>query len=69
VKSCGSPEIFPLNIPYDFAMAYRDLGLEQLEKYTGAIEHEVRDMLRADSALETLGIEEALMEGWDALGL
>jgi len=27
----GAHDIFPLNIPYDFAVAYRDLALEQLE--------------------------------------
>jgi hypothetical protein len=33
----GSHEIFPVNIPYDFAAAYRDLALDQLEEHTTAI--------------------------------
>jgi hypothetical protein len=65
----GSHEIFPMNIPYDFAVAYRDLALDQLEEHTNAIEKEVRDMLRGDWAPEMLGIEEPLMEVWGALGL
>ncbi len=65
----GSHEIFPMNIPYDFAVAYRDLALDQLEEHTNAIEGEVRDMLRGDWAPEMLGIDEPLMEVWVALGL
>jgi uncharacterized Zn finger protein len=65
----GSHEIFPMNIPYDFAVAYRDLALDQLEEHTNAIEQEVRDMLRGDWAPEMLGIEEPLLEVWAALGL
>jgi hypothetical protein len=65
----GADDIFPLNIPYDFAVAYRDLALSQLEKHTKAIEKEVRRMLKGDWAPEMLGIEEPLLEIWDALGL
>jgi hypothetical protein len=65
----GSHEIFPMNIPYDFAVAYRDLALDQLEEHTGAIESEVQDMLRGDWAPDMLGIDEPLMEIWAALGL
>lgn len=65
----GADDIFPLNVPYDFAVAYRDLALDQLEKHTKVIEKEVRRMLRGDWAPEMLGIEEPLMEVWDALGL
>jgi hypothetical protein len=72
----GSSEIFPMNIPYDFAVVYRDLALDQLEEDANAIEDEVRDMLCGDPgsagagwALEMLGIEEPLMEVWVALGL
>jgi hypothetical protein len=65
----GSHEIFPTNIPYDFAVAYRDLALDQLEEHANAIEEEVRDMLRGDWAPEMLGIDEPLMEIWAALGL
>jgi hypothetical protein len=60
----GSHEIFPMNIPCDFAKAYRDLALEQLEEHANAIESEVRDMLRGDWAPEMLGIDEPLMEVW-----
>ena len=65
----GSHEIFPMNIPYDFAEAYRDLALDQLEEHTNAIESEVRNMLRGGWAPEMLGIDEPLMEVWAALGL
>ena len=65
----GSHEIFPMNIPYDFAVAYRDLALDQLEEHANAIESEVRDMLRGDWAPDMLGIDEPLMEVWAALGL
>jgi hypothetical protein len=58
----GAHDIFPDNIPYDFAVAYRDLALDQLEEHTPAIEKEVRDMLRGEWAPEMLGIEEPLME-------
>ena len=65
----GSHEIFPMNIPYDFAVGYRDLALDQLEEHANAVEEEVRDMLRGDWAPEMLGIDEALMEVRAALGL
>jgi hypothetical protein len=65
----GSHEIFPMNIPYDFAVAYRDLALDQLEEHADAIETEVWAMLRGDWAPEILGIDEPLMEVWAALGL
>jgi hypothetical protein len=65
----GAHDIFPLNIPYDFAVAYRDLALAQLEEHAEAIETEVRDMLRGDWAPEMLGIEEPLMEMLVALEL
>jgi len=65
----GAQDIFPLNIPYDFAEAYRDLALDQLEAHAETIESEVRRMLRGDWAPEMLGIEDPLMEVWDALGV
>jgi hypothetical protein len=65
----GAHDIFPLNIPYDFAAAYQELALGQLEEHTKAIEREVRRMLRGDWAPEMLGVEEALAEVWGALGL
>jgi hypothetical protein len=65
----GSHEIFPMNIPYDFAVAYRSLALNQLDEHATAIEGEVRDMLRGDWAPDMLGIDEPLMEVWAALGL
>lgn len=68
-EAYGAHGIFPLNIPYDFAVAYRDLALAQLEEHADTIEAEVRDMLRGDWAPEMLGIEEPLMEVWVALGL
>lgn len=68
-ETYGAHDIFPLNIPYDFAVAYRDLALVQLEEHADAIEREVRDTLRGDWAPEMLGIEEPLMEVWIALGL
>ena len=68
-ETYGAHDIFPLNIPYDFAVAYRDLALTQLEEHANAIEREVRDMLRDDWAPEMLGIEEPLMEVWVALGM
>jgi hypothetical protein len=63
----GAHDIFPLNIPYDFAVAYRDLALEQLEEHRDAIENEVQRLLRGDWAPEMLGIEEPLTEVWEAL--
>lgn len=68
-EAYGAHDIFPLNIPYDFAVAYRDLALAQLEEHVEAIEAEVREMLRGDWAPEMLGIEEPLMEVCVALGL
>jgi len=68
-ETYGAHDIFPLNIPYDFAVAYQDLALEHLEEHAKAIETEVRDMLRGDWAPEMPGIEEPLMEVWVALGL
>ena len=68
-EAYGAHDIFPLNIPYDFAVAYRDLALAQLEEHANTIETEVRDMLRGDWAPEMLGIEEPLMEVWAALEL
>jgi hypothetical protein len=68
-EAYGAHDIFPLNIPYDFAVAYRDLALAQLEEHADTIETEVRDMLRGNWAPEMLGIEEPLMEVWAELGL
>jgi hypothetical protein len=65
----GTCEMFPLNVPYDFAVAYRDLALDQLEEDTATIETEVRDMLRGEWAPEMLGIDEPLIDVWSALGL
>jgi uncharacterized Zn finger protein len=65
----GTHEIFPINIPFDFAVAYRDLALDQLEEHTNAIEGELRRLLQGDWAPEMLGVEEPLMEVWAALGL
>lgn len=56
-------------IPYDFAVAYRDLALEQLEEHGNAIETEVRDLLSGGWAPEMLGIDDPLMKVWVALGL
>jgi hypothetical protein len=58
-----------MNIPYDFAVAFRDLALNQLEEHAKTVESEVRRMLQGDWAPEMLGIEEPLMEVWVALGL
>jgi adenine-specific DNA-methyltransferase len=44
-----------MNIPYDFAVAYRDLALNQLEKHANAIESHVWDMLRGDPGLAGTG--------------
>jgi hypothetical protein len=63
----GAHDIFPLNIPYDFAVAFRDLALEQLEEHGNTIEGEVRRLLRDSWAPETLGIEESLMDVAEAL--
>jgi len=68
-EAYGVNDIFPLNIPYDFAVAYQDLALAQLEEHAEAIETEVRDMLRGDWAPEMLGIEEPLMDVWVTLEL
>jgi len=68
-EAYGAHDIFPLNIPYDFAVAYQDLALAQLEEHVEAIEAEVREMLRGDWAPEMLGVEEPLMEVCVALGL
>ncbi len=68
-ETYGAHDIFPLNLPYNFAVAYRDLALDQLEEHADAIEAKVRDILRGDWALEMLGIEAPLMEMWGALGL
>ncbi|MEW5956136.1 MAG: SWIM zinc finger family protein [Chloroflexota bacterium] len=68
-ETYGSYEIFPENIPYDFAVAYQALALQQLEDETGAIQAEVQEMLHGDWAPEILGLEEALKEVWVALGL
>lgn len=65
----GAHDIFPLNIPYDFAEAYRDLALDQLEAHGNQIESEVRRLLAGDWAPEMLGIEVPLREVGDALGL
>jgi hypothetical protein len=65
----GADNIFPPNIPYDFAVAYRDLALDQLDEHANAIEKEVRRMLRGEWAPEMLGIEEPLTEVEAALGL
>jgi hypothetical protein len=65
----GAQDIFPLNVPYDFAVAYRDLALDQLDEHAKAIQSEVRRMLRGDWAPEMLGIEDPLLEVLDALGL
>jgi hypothetical protein len=58
-----------LYVPYDFAVAYRDLALDQLEERGNAIDSEVRRMLGSNWASEMLGIEEPMMEVWVALGL
>ena len=58
-----------MNIPYGFAVAYRDLALDQLEEHANALESEVRNLLRGDWAPELLGIDEPLIEVSAALGL
>ena len=58
-----------MNIPYDFAVAYRDLALDQLEEHADAIKAEVQDMLSGDWAPDMLGIDEPLMEILAELGL
>jgi hypothetical protein len=68
-ESYGAHDIFPDNIPYDFAAAYQDLALDQLDDHTNTIEREVRDMLRGDWAPEMLGVQDALNELWATLGL
>lgn len=68
-EAYGADDIFPSNIPYDFAVAYQDLALAQLEEGAEAIEAEVQDMLQGDWAPEMLGIKEPLMKVWDALEL
>lgn len=37
-----------MNIPYDLAVAYWDLALDQMEEHTNAIEREVRDSCSRD---------------------
>jgi uncharacterized Zn finger protein len=58
----GASDIFPTNIPYDFALAYQDLARDQLEDHRDAIEREVRELLDGRWAAEMLGIEDGLME-------
>ncbi|MEZ4859784.1 MAG: SWIM zinc finger family protein [Caldilineaceae bacterium] len=68
-ETYGAHDIFPPNIPYDFADAYRDLALDQIDDHANAIEREVREILQGDWAPEMLGIQEPLLEVWDVLGL
>lgn len=68
-ETYGAHDIFPSNIPYDFAEVYRDLALEQIDDHANAIEREVREMLQGEWAPEMLGIQDPLLEVWDALGL
>ncbi|MEM7345920.1 MAG: hypothetical protein AAF485_16900 [Chloroflexota bacterium] len=65
----GSGEIFPDSIPYDFAVAYQNLALQQLDNHTHIIEQEMRKLLSGDWAPEILGIEDAIHEVWKALGM
>ncbi len=58
----GAHDVFPLNIPYDFVIAYQELALDQLEEHSEAIMTEVRRMLRGDWATEMLGIQDPLIE-------
>jgi hypothetical protein len=67
--SYGAYEAFPVNIPHDFVVAYRDLALDQLEEDTRAIEKEVRQMLHGRWEPEILGIDEPLIDVWCELGL
>jgi len=64
-ESYGAHDIFPTNIPYDFAEAYRDMAWNQLEEHADVIETEVRKMLQGEWAPEMLGIEEVLIDVWD----
>jgi len=68
-EAYGAHDIFPLNIPYDFAVAYQALALAQIDDHTKAIEGEVQKMLRGEWVPEILGIEEPLMEVLGALEL
>lgn len=65
----GAYGAFPVNIPYDFVAAYRDLALDQLDVATKAIEQEVRTMLYGRWEPELLGIDELLIQVWCELGL
>jgi hypothetical protein len=64
----GAGDIFPLHIPYDYATAYRDLALSQLDVQANLIQDEMQRLFRAEWALEAFGIEEPLLEVWEALG-
>lgn len=61
-ESYGAHDIFPPNIPYDFAEAYRDLAYDQLDDHAAAIEAEVDTMLVGKWAPEMLGITDVLCE-------
>ncbi|MEZ4705679.1 MAG: SWIM zinc finger family protein [Caldilineaceae bacterium] len=61
-ESYGAHDIFPPNIPYDFAEAYRDLAYDQLDDHAAAIEAEVDTILGGKWAPELLGITDVLCE-------
>lgn len=67
-KSYGSYDFFPTQI-YDFAVAYSNLAMDQVAEQRATIEAELREIYRDLNNPDMLGLDEALSNVWDELGL
>jgi hypothetical protein len=63
----GTSDFFSANVPYDFAVAYNDLAVQQVKRHGAAIKAEVEELYRDLYDPEALGLEEALAELWSEL--
>lgn len=64
----GHELISPYAIPYDFATAYVELALQQLDQHQAAIEVEVKEMYNSEYVYDMFDLMEALVEIEEALG-
>lgn len=57
-EAFGAHDIFPAHLPEDFAEAYHDLALEQVDEHAETIQREVSEILKEEWAPEILGVDQ-----------
>lgn len=63
-RSYGSYDYFSASIPYDFAVAYNDLAVNQVAEQGATIKAELDEIYRDLYDPEMLGLDEALSGTW-----